>query len=332
MKPKTKEEIKVWNLSSKLAPITPTQRKWAVNKIDFHYAYVNNRNSWCSECGQPLNLSLSTRLVDILDDDQKTTVCPHCGKKLVVKEHSLGSVHYDCAYVTVATTCSGYQVFRHFWIKKEARKHRQSEISIFETVQNWISDSGKSTVIARDVSIYGARCNDCWNFNLPMSIKHKKHDYYGYDIYAINPDFIYPHKRIVPTLKRNGFKGDFFDIAPSVLASNLLNNPHCEFLAKTNQISMLRLVCNSHREIPYKFAVNICNRNRYIIKDADLWVDMMHALEYLGKDLHSPHYICPFDLRSAHDKFDRRAPRPRPASRTRASRARAPVKDPAERL
>lgn len=303
MTPRTKVEKRVWELSSRLPSLSPSQRDWAVKKIDLRFAYVNKRNAWCGECGQPLGISVKTRLVDILDDDNKTTVCPHCGKHLVVKENSVGSVHYDTAYMTVVTTCSGYQVFRHFWIKKESAKNRDAVISVLEAVQHWIGEDGKTTIVARDQAFMGARCNDGWNFDKPMSVKHKAPSYYGYDIYAINPDFYCPRTRVIPVLKRNGFSGDFFGITPSVLASRLLTDPMCECLAKTNQVSMLKMVCGSESEIPYMFAVNICNRNKYIIKDASLWVDLLRALEYLGKDLHSPHYVCPFDLKAAHDKF-----------------------------
>ena len=37
-----------------------------------------------------------------------------------------------------------------------------------------------------------------------------------------------------------------------------------------------------------------------------MWWDMMIALDYLGKDLHNPKYVCPSDLKGAHDRWIRK--------------------------
>lgn len=304
MKPKTKEEIRVMELSAKLPHLSSSQREWAITHIGKPTAYVNNRNSWCSECGQPLNLSLSTRLVDILDDDQKTTVCPHCGKVLTVREKSLGSIHRDYYYYTLVTTCQGYQVFRHFLVVRYAQRTCELSFAINEAVQNWINSEGKETIVARDVagmSLY----EDSWLFNHEMSIKHRtRRSYCARDRYDINAEYVYPNRKYIASLKRNGFKGDFLDLTPAIVAKNILGNSDYEYLIKTNQLSVFKFLCKKGADsIPRKFALNICNRNNYIIKDAVSWFDMIDALEYLGKDIRNPHYICPSDLIAAHDKF-----------------------------
>lgn len=38
-----------------------------------------------------------------------------------------------------------------------------------------------------------------------------------------------------------------------------------------------------------------------MIEDGSLWCDLLRMLDILGKDLHSPKYICPTDLQEAHD-------------------------------
>ena len=49
-------------------------------------------------------------------------------------------------------------------------------------------------------------------------------------------------------------------------------------------------------------AMRICQRHKYQISDKELWRDMVYQLYLLGKDLHNPFYVCPADLRQAHDK------------------------------
>ena len=49
----------------------------------------------------------------------------------------------------------------------------------------------------------------------------------------------------------------------------------------------------------YKIAM----RNKYAITDISLWCDLICLLEKLGKDLRNPHFICPPDLKAAHDRY-----------------------------
>lgn len=51
----------------------------------------------------------------------------------------------------------------------------------------------------------------------------------------------------------------------------------------------------------YLAAVKIACRNHYEIKDRQMWDEMVHALWYIGKDVHNAHYVCPADFRTAHD-------------------------------
>ncbi|MCQ2082080.1 MAG: PcfJ domain-containing protein [Lachnospiraceae bacterium] len=300
MQPRTKEEKRVMELSAKLPPLSPSQRAWALSHIGTPTAYVNKRNAWCSECGEPLPMRKSSLLVDVIEDK---TICPHCGKELTIQKNTTGSIHRNSCYYTIVTTCKGYQVFRHFLVVRNAIRTCEITYAINEAVQIWVNSNGKETIVARDVNSTSYYI-DSWLFNHDMSIKHKCDSYYAHTRYEIRPSFIYPNRKYIPTLKRNGFKGDFMDLTPSEVAKNILSNNDYEFLIKTKQISLFKYLCKKgSTSIPYKYAVNICNRNNYIIKDASLWFDMMDALAYLDKDLRSPHYICPSNLKAAHDKY-----------------------------
>ena len=53
----------------------------------------------------------------------------------------------------------------------------------------------------------------------------------------------------------------------------------------------------------YHTAMRIVRRNKYIISDRQLWNDMFDNLRYLKKDIHNAHYVCPANLKTAHDNL-----------------------------
>lgn len=298
MQPRTKREIEVTALSAKLPTLTQGQREWAEKKST-GTAHVNKKYAWCSECGNHLPKSILSNI------SKGELVCPHCGKKLNLRERSLGVIHYDIFYFSIMTTCKGYQLFRTFIVSKKEQRNLKAEFSIIEVLQNWLDSEGKETIIARNSVMMGGQYQyDRWNIYSDMSIKHRGHysSYYGDERYHINPHYVYKVRKSIPTLTKKGYKGIFLDMNPLVIALNILTNNNYEYLVKTNQLSVFKYLSYScHEDIPFKHAVNICNRNNYIIEDASLWYDMLRAFEYLGKDTHNNKYICPTNLKQSHD-------------------------------
>ena len=54
------------------------------------------------------------------------------------------------------------------------------------------------------------------------------------------------------------------------------------------------------------YAIRSYYGNGYIVQDASMWEDYMDLLLHFGKDVHNPKYICPIDLRDAHDRLVRK--------------------------
>ena len=83
-----------------------------------------------------------------------------------------------------------------------------------------------------------------------------------------------------------------------------------EGLAKNGQYSVIDYWLSIGNENKDKSRwlpqVRICNRRKYIIKDASLWFDNLKALRKLGMDDHSPKYLCPDDLHAMHDWLQRK--------------------------
>ena len=58
---------------------------------------------------------------------------------------------------------------------------------------------------------------------------------------------------------------------------------------------------SSTRLEDYWPSVKICLRNGYTITDGSMWCDTIDLLRRMGKDTHSPKYVCPADLKAEHD-------------------------------
>ena len=53
-------------------------------------------------------------------------------------------------------------------------------------------------------------------------------------------------------------------------------------------------------------SIRICLRNGYIIKDASMWTDYINMLSTLGLDILNARYVCPTNLREAHDRVEKK--------------------------
>lgn len=283
MKPKTALQKEVAALSEKLPPLTAAQIDWVKRNAFSWVAYRCKKNTWCVNCGHVFSNNHDR--------------CPHCGKKFRVEE-SRAVKKLEKNYTTIHTTCKGFQVARHFVATRLSRKNQAPEYTINEAVQIWINEQGKQTIMARSCC-YQCFYRDLWNFDKPMTIKEPSSSCYHGDRYDI---FSYSNKlcRVSPIIKRDGFKGYFHDITPTKLFSLLLSNPFAEMLIKTHQYDLLRLLAR-RGQIKHAHAVNICNRNGYIVKDASLWCDYLNLLEYHHLDTHNAHYVCPANLKVEHD-------------------------------
>ncbi|WP_071145772.1 PcfJ domain-containing protein [Bacteroides ihuae] len=291
MKPKTKLQKQVAELSTKLPALTDKQRKWAIEHCFEKEGYLRKKSVWCTECGhtwEPFGGSLLLQLTGI--------VCPHCGKQLKI-ESGLKRKSDINEYYTIITCFKGFQVLRHFVARKTCRVGYPANYEVNEAVQNWITSEGKETLMYRSTKM-SFMYIDLWDWGSPLEIRTRSANRMKYDIFA---QYIYPVRRYIPSLTRNGFKGRFHGISPLSLFKMLLSNSKAETLIKSRQYSLLKYLRN-HGDINCWPSVRICLRNNYIVKDASMWIDYILMLTNLGKDVRNAKYACPSDLRTAHDK------------------------------
>lgn len=301
MKPRNKLERRGVELSGKLPAITEAQKEWAKEHVFEHLAYKCKDELWCSECGKMWVDTSNSELGTIILGDK--TKCPYCYHRLDV-EVSRKQKSHEKAYMSILQVKGGFQVVRHICCWRNARKGISSVYYDFtEMVQEWISEDGKRTIIARPMNMGG----NGWVYSAPLSIKSEYgSSYWNYrgDIYAIWGE-LYPRKELLPELKKRGLNRRFPDVTPSKLIRDLLKGGNdMELCLKTRQMSMLKHMCKvGFSQLRYKPSFNICNRNHYIIKDASMWEDYMSLLSYFGKDLRNVHYVCPKNLKAEHDRL-----------------------------
>ena len=288
MKPRTKRERLVVELSSKLPNITDAQMRWGKKNCFKHYAFRCKDEMWCSDCGK--------MWVDTSRQKDGDIRCPYCGEKLEVKVSRKKKDNAE-SYLTIVTTSKDYQVLRHFYIARYARKGRETHYFIDEVCQQWITADRKETVIAMAMIMESRG----WVHTTEMSIKQDGNMYcsHSYDIGG----YVYPKVKLLPILRRNGLRTSFHGITPALLIRAILGeSKYAEMLLKTKQYSMLEFYmyrgCLSH-----PWTVNICNRNGYIIKDGSMYDDYLRLLDYFHLDTHNAHYVCPKNLKAAHDEL-----------------------------
>ena len=287
MKPRNKFEKAILAQSRKLPRISKAQIRWAFRECIDHFAHrLPKGRTTCMDCGHSW----------IMNEQTKHCTCPECGARLEVRLTYVRKVQQK-QYFTVLTTSGEYQVLRMYLLIVEMEKGSKAMPYALEIGQYWWNKDGRKAVVGIQ-RIWG-RYLDVFSFASPMAVRQ---DNVAYDHISYCP--MYPKIKVIDTLQRNGFKGDFHGIVPTKLIPALLSDNRMETLMKLGRIEHLRHFLSNPQALDrcwnsYKVAM----RNKYDITDISLWCDLIYLLEKLGKDLRNPHFICPTDLKSAHDLY-----------------------------
>ena len=290
MKPRNKFEQAVLAQSKYLRPITKAQRQWAFRECIEHYAYrLPKGNTTCMDCGHSWQMIEAT----------EHCTCPQCGAGLEVITTRARKLKQR-QYFTVLTSSGGYQVLRMYLLIAGMEKGYQATSSVMEIGQYWWDERGRQSIVAvqRTMGHY----IDSFAYYSPMAIRR---DNEAYRFVARCP--LCPKVKLSDTLKRNGFGGKCYDIAPTSLIPALLTDSRAETLLKAGRTEHLRYFLSRARTIDeYWPAYKITLRRGYDITDIALWCDYVDMLRRLGKDTHNAHYVCPEDLQAAHDTAQRK--------------------------
>jgi hypothetical protein len=296
MKPKTKLHHQVWNISQKLNPISE-QSKALANKNIFpkKYGTTSHKTICCLECGH------SWKDANAFQNRYrpKTRTCPDCSTEINILNPTPHHTEYE--YFTKIDAKDNFQIVRIFFVQKRMRKLEKAQYSTYEVMQHFVGLNGRITSLAKPINGM-AMYYDNWRLSTDLSIM--PNDFLETNRGRIKSDYILPRPTLLKEVTRNGFKGNYYDMAPQNLFSLLLKSQHAETLIKTNQTSFIRYFNSRETEIKkYWNSIKICIRNNYKIEDVTTWLDYVKLLDEFGKDLSSTKYVCPIDLHKAHDKF-----------------------------
>ena len=288
MKPRNKFEKAVLAQSGKLRPLTKAQLAWAFRECVSHFAHrLPKGRTTCMDCGHEWVREKATGYC----------VCPKCHAKLEVNNTLVRKVRQK-SYFTLLDKCGEYQTLRMFLLVVEMEKGCKVHPYALEIGQYWWNDKGKQTLVAIQRTM--GRYLDSFCFGSPMAIREDKKDVFRY----LATFDTYPKYTIIDTLQRNGFDGNLHGIAPARLITALLTDPKAETLMKAGQYPLLRHYLRSTMRLEdYWPSVKICLRNGYTISDGSIWCDTIDLLRRAGKDIRSPKYVCPADLKVEHDKL-----------------------------
>ena len=294
MNAKTIIQKKVIVLSQSLPPITQAQQEWGYEHILDKMMYYTKNSMVCMECGQkmvnPDGLNIG-----------ETKVCPNCKSKCNTQFTKQWSYRLT-GYYGIMTTCKDFQVIRMFWIAKFGKVGYKVHNTCMEVMQHWISEGNKSVYVAKQVNGMSA-CYDLWSYASNLEIRSTGS--YAQNLrFRLQPYKWFPKKEILPQIKRNGFKNEFYKIPPQVFFNLLLNDRKFEILLKSKRSGLIK----HYEERPEQLSrvwdsLKITLRNNYLIKDIGIWIDYLDLLRYFKRDLRNPFYICPPDLSHAHDQM-----------------------------
>ena len=292
MKARTKLEHEIERMAKTMPPITEKHIKQAKEKCFLHEAWQMGRDfgCFCTDCGHEF----------YTDDKEGKIICPNCNHALTVKRTRRLNLD-EKKYFAIVTTHCGWQVVRYIEIKKHIKRFAVHPIMFdyCEVVRSWINDKGKRRfqAVSASYNFYAS----AFQYSTPLRLRAEDS---SYDMLT---EGIYSPQRISPIVKRNGYDGrPVGNDSPSWVIKQLLTNTFYEtlwkagykdFLFQTQDINDIRKNWQS---------LKICMRQHYKPNDAGLWFDMMDNIRELGLDIRNRHYVCPSDLKAAHDEMAKR--------------------------
>ena len=314
MKPRTKLQKQIVELSKKLPPLTEAQKKYAGTLFETFGYYWKKGEVWCQCCGH-IDIVMQPMLAVSIGVGSHT--CPNCGKVLNLKHwnQSIRKSLSEALDYSVAQPFKGYMVVRTFRVQRDNIKGFDTHLLMYETFQNWIAEDGKEMILGKKYT--RSPFHFSWDYTSEMDVKFHNHSATGYyemkDVFDVSGNYLYPRVSVTSRLKRNGWTNKLLKLKRISIVDamkQLLNNPIAETVVKTGQLKVFEyMLRKGNYTITHQHALNICNRNGYIVKDASMWFDYLGLLDYFRLDTHNPHYVCPADLKAEHDRLLRKKQR-----------------------
>ena len=291
-KPRTKLEKRVFELSEKLPALTDKHIEYGNENAFWKYYDTSHKSICCLECGHKWKAPLTNY----------SHTCPECKLKLRgIHQHK--NWMRAQGYLMVIDRIEEFQVLRYLYINKWMKKGQSPRYDHQEVSQVFIHPKGKVTIMGADKNHFNAYYSPQWKWGSDLSIKPHRNQFYQ-NRYTEHYSCLYPNKKVIPELKRNGFKHSFYGCNPTEMMHSLLTYPVLETLLKRGSKDIFKEGVKYISKIEnYWDELKITFRNNYVIKDYSIWTDYIDLLRYFEKDTTNSMFVCPENLNKAHDKW-----------------------------
>ena len=238
------------------------------------------------------------------------------------------------SYYSVVETFDGWQVVRHFLIHSKTKKAGYDFGYLNEVSQRWMRLDQYGLLelhIFEKPKVMGWQWHkQPYSLGSPLSLKIWNNDYNraGRTLFGCADEEIYPVREFSDQFKNHKLarlfgRSDEIEIVKNT-ARELQYVKSLEL--STEKVMPMRsqsyipVIYETLRKIgewglaeeyltgswygqyikKYWRPFIVARRHGYRLKDWHLWFDYVRDLDYLGRDVHNPHYICPADLEEAH--------------------------------
>ena len=227
-------------------------------------------------------------------------------------------------YYSIITTYHGNQVIRTYLLECRRKYHSQMpKTRVTEVLRRWYSPLGEKAIEARSYRPF-SYSEDDWRVGSEMSIKR---EYKGvtYDSrfkYLQEATVKATHYiRTIGALKKFGLTKSLLHSDKILVCKSieLAFDYRGEYFLKCGHKDLFKKIAGGYSKseqiLNYFNCIKIADRHKYKVNNLDLWLDMLEQLKYLKKDLNNPFYICPEDIKEAHDRWTKKANQVREAER-----------------
>jgi hypothetical protein len=288
MKATTQFQLALVEANKKIQPFNQEQERFLVSILP-KIGFVTKSGKFnCLECGN------STK--------NESNVCTICNNRLSL-EKTQKRKYYNSDYAQIIEVVDQYQVIRNIFVETTKKIGFAATYSLTEVSRVFLNEKGKHEVFSRLIhnNFYSVR--DCWQGQIELRDRStiSKHNF---------RTFVYPKIKTIEAIKKNGFKTLLRSIAPITLFKAILTNTKAETLLKTKEYKFLQFFyfdfkgnLNFEKINDNWQSILIAKRANYKIEDINLWFDMLYTLKNLNKDIRNKFYICPVNLKEAHDYY-----------------------------
>ena len=320
-----KRRREIERLSASLPSITKAQ-EWEAQQVG-GVAWIGAKRGWCDVCAQEFDH-------DLWNSRKKYTVCPCCGTRVKVKKSPNKRKESTKYYWHIITTAEDWQVVRTFLVTREAVRVERFGTEILnpsdvyinatEVFQRFLKKGEKSMVMGlavRGMHYY----SDQWKWDSKWQIRQYK------PVYSVW-GWMSKNQQLLPMLKQRGLKKINAECSPYDQIESVFYDEKAEILLKNKADKLFAAFISRNGSKVYGHwqTIRVALRHNYKPSDVTMWLDLLDLLRANGKDVHNPHYICPEDLKKAHDV--QHAIRERVLEKERIEREKAKARQLADKL